>query len=162
MPGLAIHTEAGQAHEVHNRKCWQEIMKYLRGGKVQLTHDSHPADGIVRHANDNKPVLLVEVKSRRDFNEEYFWTGHHGEWLITNRKILHAAQIAKDLNVPFAGALHIIQSKVVLLKVIANNGKIIPYRVLRTQTQETINGGRIVRENAFIPMDGAKRLTYDT
>lgn len=157
---LDIHSPRGQANEVHNEQCWRTLMAYLRGAKCERLHDAHPADGVIRNTA-GKPTLLVEVKSRHDFDEGHFWNVHRGEWLITNRKIIENTAIARNMGIPFAGALHIVRSRVVLVKILSVSGKVIPHTVKSTETQATINGGRIVRPNAYLPMHGAMELRYD-
>jgi hypothetical protein len=155
---IAIRTPKGQANEVHNEKAWEVLMKYLHGAARYKLHDLHPADGII--SIDGHPRILAEVKSRHDFDEDTFWNRHQGEWLISNRKITTNVPIAKGLGVPFVGAMHIVQSKVVLVKAIWNQTILPGIKVRRCETQETINGGRIMRDNAFVPMHGALRLPY--
>lgn len=157
-----IRSAAGQAHEHNNEKCWDVLMGYFDfiGITRQRLHDLHPADGVIRYADTGKPVMLVEVKSRRDFDEEFFWRGHKGEWLISNHKIIDNVPIAKRMSIPFMGAMHIIQSRVVLLKTIYDKGVLAPFAVRNCVTQATINGGSKRIDNAFIPMHNAVRIPY--
>lgn len=157
-----IRSPAGQAHEVHTEKCW-EVLKLHFGvtTTLQKLHDTHPADGIIRSTVDGRPMRLIEVKSRRDFDEEFFWRVHNGTWLISNHKIEHNVPIAKEMQVPFMGAMHIIESRVILLKTIWANGALAPgIKVRKCETQASINGGRKVIDNAFIPMHDALRIKY--
>lgn len=157
-----IRTPRGQANEVHNEKCWSVIMDYFSflGVERMHLHDTHPADGIIRGLGSREPVMLVEVKSRHDFDEEFFWRSHRGAWLISYHKILHNVPIAKGLRVPFMGAMHIVESRVILLKTIWQEGKLCPFEVRNCETQATINGGRKCIDNAFIPMHDAVKLRY--
>lgn len=158
-----IRTPLGRANEVLTERCWEVIMDhyYILGVKRQNLHDCHPADGILRCERSRKPVLLIEVKSRSDFEEDFFWRVLKGEWLISNHKITNNIPIARSMGVPFIGAMHIVQSKVVLLKTIFEKGKLAPgIHVRESTTRATINGGQKTIPNAFIPMDDAVRLTY--
>lgn len=131
------------------------------GIERQYLHDTHPADGIIRGAGNRKPMMLVEVKSRRDFDEEFFWRSHKGEWLISEHKLKHNIPIARSLGVPFMGAMHIIESRVVLFKAIWDAGKLAAgISVRNCETRATINGGRKNTPCAFIPMHNAVRLAY--
>jgi hypothetical protein len=163
MRSLDIRSQAGQAHEVNNEKAWAVIMDYFDNLGVvrQRLHDAHPADGIIRSNDTNKPIMLVEVKSRRDFDEEFFWRKHAGMWLISNHKIEHNIPIARSLGIPFVGAMHIIESRVVLVKTIYDKGALAPgIEVRSTQTRANINGGVKIIPNAFIPMHDAIRIVY--
>jgi hypothetical protein len=160
---LDIRSERGRANEVNTERCWDEIMDYydFLGVKRQYLHDAHPADGILRCLKSNKPVILIEVKSRSDFEEDFFWRVHRGTWLISNHKIKDNVPIARSMGIPFVGAMHIVQSKVVLLKTIFEKGKLAEgIEVRNTETQATINGGRKIIPNAFIPMHDAVKLRY--
>lgn len=160
---LAIRSPLGRAHEAHTEKCWDVLMEHFEflGIKRQHLHDAHPADGIIRGALDRKPLMLIEIKSRRDFSEKEFWDWHKGRWLISNHKITNNIPIARSMGVPFMGAMHIVQSRVILLKTIWEKGVLASgITVNKCETQATINGGRKVIDNAFVPMDDAIRLKY--
>jgi hypothetical protein len=160
---LDIRTPLGRANEVHTDRCWDAITDHFDFLSVELhrTHDAHPADGILRAKGSRKPVMLIEVKSRSDFDEPFFWSGHKGTWLISNHKIIHNVPIARAMGIPFIGAMHIVESRVVLLKTIWENGVLAPgIEVRNCETRATINGGRKSIDNAFIPMHDAIRLTY--
>jgi hypothetical protein len=164
MRGLDIRSPRGKANEANTNVAWREIMKYydFLGVTRQHLHDAHPADGILRCERTRKPVALIEVKSRSDFEEDFFWRVHKGTWLISNHKITDNIPIARGLGVPFIGAMHIVQSRTVLLKTIWEQGKIANgIDVRKTETQATINGGRKIIPNAFIPMHNAIKIRYD-
>jgi hypothetical protein len=82
------------------------------------------------------------------------------EWLITHEKVIKSAALAKDLGLPLVGFLYFVKDKCLLAKRIADaDGKIVcKMRTANTKTQTTVNGGEIIRTNAFLDMDGAKIL----
>lgn len=157
-----IRSPRGRANEVHNEKCWAEIMRHFSflDVKREILHDTHPADGIIRSRATNKPLMLVEVKSRHDFDESIFWDRHRGTWLISNHKLRDNIPIARSMGVTFCGAMHIVRSRVILFKKIWTDGVTCEHEVRRCSTQATINGGMAVRDNAFIPMNDALRIAY--
>ena len=159
---LDIRTPRGQANERHTERCWAAIMQHFAfmDVKRQYLHDAHPADGILRSRATNKPLMLIEVKSRHDFDERTFWERHRGTWLISNHKLRDNIPIARAMRIPFYGAMHIVQSRTVLFKKIWGDGVTCAHEVRRCSTQATINGGTKIRDNAFIPMDDALRITY--
>jgi hypothetical protein len=82
------------------------------------------------------------------------------EWLVTYAKIVHGATLAKTLCVPFYGFLYLIPDRMILVVKIADEtGEFLPrIRLERTVTSRTINGGQLVRTNAYIDVTGAKVL----
>jgi hypothetical protein len=102
----------------------------------------------------------VETKCRYDMTLESFELERGYEWLITNEKVIKSAALAKDLGLPLVGFLYFVKDKCLLAKQIADaDGKIVcKMRVANTKTQTTVNGGEIIRTNAFLDMDGAKIL----
>jgi hypothetical protein len=159
---LDIDTPRGRANERHNEQCWAVIMRYfdLLDAKCQKLPKQHSADGVIRGRRDNKALMLVEVKSRHDCDEQIFWGPYSGEWLITNTKITDNVPLAKRNGVPFVGALHIVKSRLILLKQIWDGEIVCEHRVRRSTTQATINGGFIERENAYVPMHDSLRIPY--
>ncbi len=158
-----IRSALGQANEVNSERCWKALMDHFSflGIERQHLHDTHPADGIIRGIGTRKPLMLVEVKSRSDFDEQFFWDCHKGTWLVSNHKIINNIPIARSLRIPFVGAMHIVESRVVLVKTIWENGVLASGIVVRNcETRANINGGRKRIDNAFIPMHDAIKLQY--
>lgn len=76
------------------------------------------------------------------------------EWLVTFDKLTRGAEIAKSLQVPFYGLLYLVNEPIgISIRITDPDGNFIPkIRVERTLTQRTINGGEIVRTNAYISL----------
>jgi hypothetical protein len=103
-------------------------------------------------------VGVVEQKSRNMSLEQLQkWDN---EWLITYEKIEAGRYVANSLGVPFIGFLYLIPDDLLITKQLSNaNGEwTCDFRTALTETQETINGGKIVRENAYIDLTGAKHI----
>lgn len=100
---------------------------------------------------------LVETKCR-DCDIDTFMGPFKGEWLVTFDKIVKARALAQALGVGLTGFLYLTKDKTLLAQRITDqNGLLIPQmRVESTQTQRTINGGQIVRTNAYIDMKKSK------
>jgi hypothetical protein len=163
----SIRSKAGQEHERLTDRAWLAILDhYCRDRGIPLIleklHDLHPADGILRYGATGRPKWLVEIKSRRDFDAEEFWSRHKGKWLISKHKIINNIPIAKKLGCPFVGAMHIVESKLILIKTIWEDGTVAPG--IETKTVETRRGidddGRKIVPCAFIPMHDALRIRY--
>jgi hypothetical protein len=82
------------------------------------------------------------------------------EWLVTYEKVLHGAFLAKTLCVPFYGFLYLIPDRQILVvKIADSSGELLPrIRLERTVTQRTVNGGQIVRTNAYIDVKESSGL----
>jgi hypothetical protein len=128
--------------------------------KVISTPKDKPAviDAVL--LKNNTMRYAVETKCRYDMTLESFELERNYEWLITNEKIIKSAELAKNLGLPLVGFLYFVKDKCLLVKRISNpDGNIIcKMRVAETKTQTTVNGGQIIRANAFLQMDGAKIL----
>ena len=65
------------------------------------------------------------------------------------------------MRVNLTGMLYCLKSNTVLMKQLYDGNKdewLADFRTANTETQRTVNGGRVVRENAFINMDNALRF----
>jgi hypothetical protein len=84
----------------------------------------------------------------------------NNEWLITFDKIEAGRYVANSLGVPFIGFLYLIPDDLLITKQLSNaKGEwTCEYRTDVTETQETINGGKIARLNAYIDLTDAKHI----
>lgn len=75
-------------------------------------------------------------------------------WLLTFDKIQKAIPLAKQLCVPVYGCVYLVPDRMVLtLTLVSAKGDVMPsMRLERTETQATINGGKVVRTNAYISL----------
>lgn len=103
---------------------------------------------------------VVETKCRYDMDISKFHTAYRSEWLVTYEKITTAGKLGEQLGVPLVGFLYIVESNCLLIQQITNEfGEFVcGIRVQDTETQKTVNGGKIVRTNCFIDMKGARAL----
>ena len=78
-------------------------------------------------------------------------------WLLTFDKIQKAIPLAKQLCVPVYGCIYLVPDRMVLtLTLVSAKGEVMPnIRLERTQTQATVNGGQVVRTNAYISLETA-------
>ena len=105
---------------------------------------------------DSKIVAAFEVKSR-DMTEAQL-SRFGDEWLVTFEKVLTGINVAYSLAVPFFGLLYLVpEKKLKLIQISDKDGKATcKFRVDKTETQATCNGGLAIRANAFIDMREAK------
>lgn len=129
---------------------------------IQYVHtpDNRPADfdGVLVH--NGRVAGIVEIKCRVSMTVEKFETEYKSEWLVTFDKVRRCMQAADAIQAPFVGFLYFPREKTLLYKRIYDpvNGVSASMRLARSRTQATVNGGQIVRENAYIDMSDAKRL----
>ena len=114
-------------------------------------------DGIL--VQDNVCRAVVETKCRviptQKFDEMY------GEqWLVTYHKLEQGKLISEALNVPFLGFLYLAMDDVLLWAKLwdPEYGWVRSFKVQRTETQATVNGGKVWRDNAYIDMVKCDRL----
>lgn len=108
----------------------------------------------------NQIIGVVETKCRSNINHEDFKTKFKNQWLITFEKILKAKQTAELLSVPFVGFLYLVEDDILLFETIwkPEIGWNVGIEIEKTETQATINGGLIYRDNAYLNMANAKIL----
>jgi hypothetical protein len=82
---------------------------------------------------------------------------------VTDEKIRKAQQIAEALQVPFVGFLYMPETDALLFETLwhPSKGWTVDIQVKETETQATINGGKILRKNAYIDMSKAKLIMGD-
>lgn len=152
--GLDINTPKGEIFKIKEitmlkyvSKCWNI--------KIKTTKKDQPIpyDGVL--IIDDKIIGIFESKNREYTLEEFedFKT-----WLVTFSKLEKCRLIAKEMKVPFYGFLGIEPDKLVMCFKISNeNGKyLFDFKHEYTLTQKTVNGGEIIRDNAYLPIKFGK------
>ncbi len=119
--------------------------------------DDHPSpfDGVI--IKDGWVKAAYEVRTRNakiEENQLMYWGKPFETILITAEKIDTCVKIAASLYLPFH--LIIVFTNTTLLWEVSDcNGKwkLGEVEKKKTKTQKTINGGKAVRENYFIPIE---------
>jgi hypothetical protein len=153
---MDVLTARGQLTLVDERIAANAFSRATRIEYVR-TPDDQPAKADAVLVRDGRLIGLVETKCRYDLTLEQFRSRFANEWLVTMDKIESSKALAAGLCVPLYGFLFLVSSGVLLTKKIAGaDGQYeCKFRVDRTETQATVNGGRARRVNAFINMAGA-------
>jgi hypothetical protein len=156
---LDVNTAKGQESLEHELRAVQLWQHHYPDYTYIHTPKNGPAlvDAVIGD-NDTNVVAVVEQKSRNMSLEQLQkWDM---EWLVTFAKIEAGRVTAHALGVPFVGFLYLIPDDLLITKQLANNkGEwTCNFRTALTETQETINGGKIVRENAYIDLTEAKHI----
>lgn len=155
---LDVNTERGR------QTIWEEIdmIQILRSHWPEATYlhtnkeGSASVDAIItRH---ERLFAVAETKCRQMTLAELRGP-FKDEWLVTHDKLQRVALAADLLGVEFWGLLYLVPDKTLLrIKLYFEGQWLVPIRTAHTETQKTVNGGKIVRENAFIRMTKADVL----
>ena len=153
---MDILTEKGQQSLRHEDKMLGAIKEKYNVDIIETDKDS-PAlcDGFMVRNGITTGVFESKCRNAtvQDFEK---W----GSWLVTYEKIDGLAWISNKLCIPALGFLYCIPDDAILMWHITDsegNYKF-EFKVEKTITQATINGGQIERENAYLPIDKAQTL----
>lgn len=119
---------------------------------------------ILREVNGSLQLeAIAEIKSRKtagdkEFNLEYLKKA--GTYLITHEKLLHGQSLSRLHKVPFCVIVDLmLDSWILSWKVTDRFGEFrFDFDAKETKTQDTCNGGVAMRENAFLPLNFAKKI----
>jgi hypothetical protein len=155
---LDIYTEKGQVSLTQEAKLLYGFNLAFQDYCVVQTPKDEPSDidGLI--IKQGVIAAVFESKCRNaTISQMHNWGN---EWLVTYDKLIRGIEVSKSLCVPFVGMLYLVDSNVGLSVRIADKfGNIIPkIRLERTETQRTINGGKIIRTNAYIDISSAKQF----
>lgn len=148
----------------HESRLWEmdamDIWHRNSTSRMVETPKDKPArvDGIIEV--DGVIKACYEIKCRK-VTLERLLIDYKGEWLVTAEKVLDGIEVGRKLQVPFIGILYLVPDKKLLHKTIwrPSDGVVVAMQVHTTETQKTINGGVISRQNAFIDMRDATVLS---
>jgi hypothetical protein len=156
---LDINTPKGRAAAVD-----QERAAYIVFRDANTTfyptddHGAAKVDGIIVRNGFIQGV--VEIKSR-NMRLSQLLTEFRSEWLLTMEKLEDIARASALLGAPGYGLLYLVPDHKVLAARLSDKDGVIVcnYRIDRTLTQATCNGGCATRDNAFISMEHSKIYT---
>lgn len=157
---MDILTPKGQRSRLQEIKAvelWHE--KYPKIRYCETPKD-RPAIVDAVLVKDDKIVGVVETKCRTILTISVFQYKFKEQWLVTAEKIRKAAKVADSLQVPFIGFFYLAKEDALYFETIwkPETGWNVKIENKMSRTQATVNGGTIVRENAYIDMTNAKIL----
>jgi hypothetical protein len=153
---LDINSIKGQTTLQQENRAVQLLLAHLPGYQYIPTSKNMPAiaDAILtKDGSIASIVSIIEQKSRNLTINQLKQLG--STWLMTWEKLDNCRQIGQQLCIPFWGLLYLIPEDTALLIPISDNTGLLKRQVTieATQTQATINGGQIIRNNAYIHID---------
>jgi hypothetical protein len=156
---MDILTPRGQGSRADELLAVNIFLKHYPDFKYIETPKDSPAiiDAIL--VKNGEMYSAVETKCR-DMSLEQFTGSFESKWLMTYEKISKARQMAFDLGIGLTGFLYLKRSNILLVSKISCRSGLYQKKILieATETQKTINGGKIIRNNAYIDMSDAARL----
>lgn len=164
MTRMDIHSERGQhahaaaqymAGELGHRWCWTWFPTPSERGKAAARADGcfvayHPARSIQAVAE-----CKARSQSRAFFDTVSTYPGHY---VITEDKITHGRAASVALGVPFLLLAYLVPDMAAYVFPISNHDGelLVEYERARTPTKATVNGGKALRDNAYIPFEYAR------
>ena len=152
---MDILTEKGQKSLMYEREMLDKIRYFMcdthkRNSQVIETNKDMDAkiDGMV--TTDGELSAIFESKCR---DLSLMELKNFGSWLVTFDKIMDGKRLSEMLRVPYIGFLYLLKDKIVMYwKITDKHGKFLfDFEIKNTKTQKTINGGSIIRTNAYLP-----------
>ena len=152
---MDILTTKGQKSLEYEKKMLEKIRKSIckkhkNSSMLIETNKDMDAkiDGII--IKNNELSGIFESKCR---DMGLIQLMEYGSWLVTFEKMLDGKRLSEMLRVPYIGFLYLLKDKIVMYwKITDKHGKFLfDFDVKNTRTQKTINGGIIMRTNAYLP-----------
>jgi len=161
--GLDINTPRGQRTVADERRCVEIVERSFPDWRYVHTIKAREAvvDGFLENAGEVKAV--VAQTSRYNLTLEKFQTAFNNQWLLSLHKLLQGKDLAAALCVPFYGFLYLVEDDAVLSQRLWDEGGWrVRFTVDKTETQATVNGGKALRDNAYIDMKRARILRQNS
>lgn len=141
---------------LQEREAIQIFLEKYRDFDFIETPKDEPADidGFV--IKGGTIVSGVEVKCRM-MNHDHLMQDYKGRWLITYDKIERGISVCRSLGVDFRGFLYLVPTKTLLIVKLWDHktGVTAGMELEESRTQATVNGGSIVRLNAYVDVRDA-------
>jgi hypothetical protein len=147
---LDCNTPKGQEALVRQHEAGRLFERRFPTLRVFHTPDESGADIDMMVVEGGRLRAVAEVKAR-DMTFAQFSGPFNREWLITEDKLKRGQSIASALCVPFIGVLYLWREQMIFVHKFTGGS----WRVERTATQATVNGGTAVRANAYVKVTDA-------
>ena len=157
---MDILTPKGMATRRQEIDAIQTFLERYRDFDFFETPKDQPADIDGFICRGTTMVSGVEVKCRM-MSYHDLMNKFDGKWLITYDKIERGISICRSLGVDFRGFLYLVPDQILVIVRLWNckTGETAIMDVEETRTQATVNGGSIVRLNAYVDVKNAAIIT---
>jgi hypothetical protein len=160
---LDVNTPKGQESLKHEKRSVEILNKHYPDIFYANTPKDSAAtiDAVLIAPFGTHGLVVCGVAEQKSRNMTYHQLKNWDfEWLVTDDKLQKSWNIAKNLCVSLFGLLYLVPDDCLLLQELCNKeGEwTVKYDVRNTETQETINGGKVFRDNAYIDMSKAEIL----
>ena len=156
---MDILTAKGQQTRVQEERAIALFRETFPAFDFIQTPKDRPADidGVI--VTDGRLVSCAEVKCR-NLTMDTLIKEFGKTWLVTADKIDRCVSVSKSLGVDFRGFLYLVPEKTLLIVPIWSyeNGYVCRIDRDVTETQRTVNGGTIFRENAYIHLENVTTI----
>lgn len=157
---MDVLTVAGQKTVADERRAQEIFERHFPDYKYIHTPKNLPADIDAIAIYKGEISAVIETKCRYNLSIQQFRQNFDSKWLVTFDKIIKAKSVADSLCVPLVGFLYLKECDTLLMTTIYRNKMfLVNMTIENTRTQRTVNGGEIVRSNAYIDMNTAHILT---
>jgi hypothetical protein len=162
MTNLDINTPRGQQTLTDEKRAVELFTNQYKRWKYQHTNKTTMAKADAILTKDDEVAGLVLMSCRYNCSVDTMMTTWGAEWLLTWRKLAIGALLARYLQTPLYGFIYIVAEDTLLIKKLFDPLKPEPwcaaFHTELTQTQATVNGGSVIRRNAYIKIDNATRI----
>ena len=157
---MDILTPKGMATRRQEIDAIQTFLERYRDFDFFETPKDQPADIDGFICRGTTMVSGVEVKCRM-MSYHDLMNKFDGKWLITYDKIERGISICRSLGIDFRGFLYLVPDQILLIVRLwdCKTGETAVMDVEETRTQATVNGGSIVRLNAYVDVKHAVIIT---
>lgn len=153
---MDILTDKGQKSLEYERIMLERISVLTNVKIIETDKDiDAKVDGMISQGNQLTGIFESKCRDMSLMKLREF-----GSWLITFDKILDGRKLSQLLRVPFIGFLYLIPDEIIMYwKITDKYGNFLfDFDVKNTKTQKTINGGSVVRTNAYLPVNRGAEL----
>lgn len=158
---LDINTERGQETARQELEAAALFEKSFPGVAYIHTPKRKPADYDSVLVKSGAIIAVVAMRCCAKYDLATFRSNRFGnKLLISFHKLLKGVDAARINCVPFTVMVYFPTDRVLLCQRVwePEAGFKVGFRVEKTKTQATVNGGEAIRDNAYIDMDSAAEL----
>lgn len=152
---------------IDHQKATQKILESKGYTVLNMSTKDAGADVIIAKPIENELTVcgVAEIRSRKTAGGvplTYEYLKSNGGYLVTHDKLKFGQSASYVFSVPFFLIVNLlVENKILVWKVTDDQGLFeFEFPTKKTSTQMTCNGGSIIKENSFLPVDKATVIDY--